>query len=137
VNKVERFEDLVAWKRAMDLAVRIHALSHQGEFARDFALREQITRAGISVPANIAEGFERGSRAEFHRFLSVAKASCGETRTHLYLAQRFGYVDEGTATELVAEAEQVSRLISRLRTTVAAHRDAEKVQRRRSPAANK
>jgi four helix bundle protein len=137
VNKVERFEDLVAWKRAMDLAVHVHAISREGEFARDFALRNQITRAGISVPANIAEGFERGSRAEFHRFLSVAKASCGETRTHLYLACRFGYVDEGTAMELVAKAEQVSRLISRLRTTVAGHRDAAKIQSDRSPAANK
>jgi four helix bundle protein len=126
VSKVKRFEDLVVWKRAMDLAVDVHAISRQGEFARDFALRNQIQRAGISVPSNIAEGFERGSRAEFHRFLSIAKGSCGETRTHLHLAHRFGYLNGPTTAKLLAEAEEVSRLISRLRSVVARHRDAAK-----------
>lgn len=110
----------------MDLAERVYALSADGKFARDFALRDQIHRSGISVPANIAEGFERGSRSEFHRFLSIAKGSCGETRTHIYLAKRLGYLDEPTATAALAEAEEVSRIISKLRTTVATHRDAKK-----------
>jgi four helix bundle protein len=102
---VQRFEDLVAWQRGMDLAVHVYELSRQGQFARDFALCDQIHRAGISVPSNIAEGFERGSRAEFHRFLGIAKGSCGEVRTHVYLAQRLGYLDEETARETVTEAE--------------------------------
>ena len=124
MSKVERFEDLVAWNRAMDLAVDVHEIARQGEFAKDFALRDQIQRAGVSVPSNIAEGFERGSRAEFHRFLSIAKGSCGEARTHIHLAHRFGYLERSTAAKLLAEAEEVSRLISRLRSVVAHQRDA-------------
>ena len=123
---VQRFEDLVAWQRGMDLAVHVYELSRQGKFARDFALSDQIHRAGISVPSNVAEGFERGSRAEFHRFLSIAKGSCGEVRTHLHLAKRLGYLDGQTAATALTEAEEVSRIISKLRTTVAKHRDAAK-----------
>ena len=78
---IGQFEELIAWQRGMDLAVRVHELSRAGEWARDFVLRDQIHRSVISVPANIAEGYERGSRAEFHRFLMIAKGSCGETRT--------------------------------------------------------
>jgi four helix bundle protein len=123
---VQRFEDLVAWQRAMALVERVYALSRQGKFARDFALCDQIHRAAISVPSNIAEGFERGSRSEFHRFLSIAKGSCGEARTQLHMAKRLGYLDEETAAIVMAEAEEVSRIISKLRTTVARHRDAAK-----------
>ncbi|HUP61876.1 MAG TPA: four helix bundle protein [Thermoanaerobaculia bacterium] len=123
-KRVERFEDLIAWQRGMDLVVRLYELSRVGKFSRDFALSDQLHRAGISVPANIAEGFERGSRAEFHRFLSIAKGSCGEVRTHLHIAKRLGYIDEQTATAALGEAEEVSRIISKLRTTVARHRDA-------------
>ena len=123
---VQRFEDLIAWQRGMDLAVQVYELSRQGKFARDFALCDQIHRAGISVPSNVAEGFERGSRAEFHRFLGIAKGSCGEVRTHLYLAKRLGYLDDETAATALTEAEGVSRIISKLRTTVAKHRDAAK-----------
>ncbi|HUR81528.1 MAG TPA: four helix bundle protein [Thermoanaerobaculia bacterium] len=125
-RKVERFEDLIAWEKAMDLAVLVYDLSRRGKFARDFSLCDQIHRAGISVPANIAEGFERGSRAEFHRFLGIAKGSCGEVRTHLYLAERLGYLEAETAIAARSEAEQVSRIISKLRTTVAKQRDAAK-----------
>jgi four helix bundle protein len=121
--RVERFEDLLAWQRGMDLVTTCYALLRNGAFARDFALADQLRRAAISVPANIAEGFERGSRSEFHRFLCIAKASCGEVRTHLYLARRLGYVDDQSAREALAEAEEVSRIISGLRTTVARHRD--------------
>ena len=110
----------------MDLAKRLYELSRQGNFARDFALCDQIHRSSISVPANIAEGFERGSRAEFHRFLSIAKGSCGETRTHIYLAKRLGYLDDVTAADALREAEEVSRIISKLRTTVAKQRDTPK-----------
>lgn len=123
---VQRFEDLIAWQRGMELAVHVYELSRNGKFARDFALSDQIRRAGISVPANIAEGFERGSRAEFHRFLSIAKGSCGETRTHIHLAHRLGYLDQEAATSALGEAEAVSKMISKLRTTVARHRDSAK-----------
>ena len=125
-RSVRRFEDLVAWQRGMELAVRVYELTRAGQLERDFALRDQVRRAGISVPANIAEGYERGSRAEFHRFLMIAKGSCGETRTHLHLAKRLGYLDEPTATSALGEAEEVSRIISKLQSSVAKQRDAAK-----------
>ena len=123
-RRIGRFEDLVAWQRGMDLAVHVQNFSRDGGFARDFILRDQINRSAISVPANVAEGYERGSRAEFHRFLMIAKGSCGETRTHISLAQRFGYLDASVATEALREAEEVSRIISKLQSSVARQRDA-------------
>lgn len=125
-RRVGRFEDLVAWQRGIELAVRVHEMSRAGDFARDFVLRDQINRSAISVPANVAEGYERGSRAEFHRFLMIAKGSCGETRTHLYLAHRFGYLDQDTANDALRDAEEVSRIISKLQSSVATQRDAAK-----------
>jgi four helix bundle protein len=125
-RKVQGFEELIAWQRAMDLAVHVYELSHKGPFARDFALSDQIHRSVISVPSNIAEGYERGSRAEFYRFLTIAKGSCGETRTQIHLAKRLGYLDAVTAAEALNEAADVSRIISKLRTSVARQRDAAK-----------
>lgn len=122
-KKVERFEDLVAWQKSMDLAVEIFSLTNTGHIARRFAFCDQLQRAASSVPANIAEGFERGTRAEFHRFLSIAKASCAELRTRLHLAVRVGYVDEVTVSETLARAETVARIVGRLRKTVATQRD--------------
>src|SRR5689334_14838078 len=107
----------------MDLTVRVYELSREKKFAADFALCNQIHRSSISVAANIAEGFERGSRAEFHRFLGIAKGSCGETRTHIQIACRLGYLDSETAAQTVREAEEVSRIISKLRTSVGKQRD--------------
>ena len=78
MGRVERFEDLVAWQKARELAKLIYGISGEGAFARDFGLRDQIRRASVSVMSNIAEGFDRASRAEFHRFLVIAKGSCAE-----------------------------------------------------------
>jgi four helix bundle protein len=71
--RVERFEDFIAWQKAMDLTVDVYALTRRAPFSRDFALVDQSHRAAISVASNIAEGFDRGTRAEFHRFLSIAQ----------------------------------------------------------------
>ena len=75
--KIEKFEDIEAWKKARELAREIYAISNEGLFARDFGLRDQIRRAAVSVMSNIAEGFERGGDVEFRRFLSIAKGSAG------------------------------------------------------------
>jgi four helix bundle protein len=83
---IERFEDLVAWQKARSLTAKVYQLTAMGSFGRDFALRDQIRRACVSVMSNIAEGFERGRPAEFHQFLSVAKGSCAELRAQLYVS---------------------------------------------------
>jgi four helix bundle protein len=126
-RKVERFEDLIAWEKSMDLAVDVYEVTRKRPLSRDYKLCDQIHSAAISVPANIAEGFERGTRAEFHRFLSISKGSCAELRTYIHLARRLGYLDDNTASAKLVQAEEVSRIIGGLRTKVA--------QQRRTPKA--
>ena len=116
--KVGKFEDLIAWQKARELAKSIYLVTRRDVFAKDFGLSGQIQRASVSVMSNIAEGFERGSSADFHRFLVVAKASCAEVRAQLYLALDIGYIDEAEFKLLRAQAEEVARLIGGLRASV-------------------
>ncbi|MBK9314203.1 MAG: four helix bundle protein [Acidobacteria bacterium] len=98
---VRRFEDLIAWQRARRLTADIYKISRNSNFARDFGLRDQIRRAAVSVMSNIAEGFERNRQGEFHQFLSIAKASCGEVRAQLYVAYDVGYLDQTSLDDKV------------------------------------
>jgi four helix bundle protein len=77
-----------------------------------------MRRAAVSIMANIAEGFERGGRPEFQQFLSTAKASCAEVRSHLYVAWDAGYLDDATARKLLGSAEEVARIVGGLRSAV-------------------
>ena len=117
-EKVHRFEDLIAWQKARVLTREIYQVTRQGDFAKDFGLRDQIQRAAVSIMSNIAEGFERGGRAEFHQFLSVAKASCAEVRSQLYVAIDVGYLDQPVFDRLLAQAEEVGRIVGGLRASV-------------------
>jgi len=105
--KIERFEDIEAWKLARTLTSRVYDVTDQGAFARDFGLRDQIRRAAGSVMHNIAEGFDAGSNAEFVRFLQYAKRSCTEVQSQLYVTLDRKYV---TASEFKTLYEQ-TRLV--------------------------
>lgn len=94
MSKITRFEDIEAWKAARRLLNRVYELSDVGAFRRDFALRDQVRRAAISVLSNIAEGFERDGNKEFLQFLSHAKGSVGELRAQLYVALDRKYIDQ-------------------------------------------
>jgi four helix bundle protein len=118
-NKVARFEDLVAWQKAKGLAKEIYAVTHSGKFSKDFGLSDQIQRASVSVMSNIAEGFERGSRADFHRFIVIAKASCAEVRSQLYIAYEIHYLDKPRFDQLMEQAEEVSRILGGLKASLA------------------
>jgi four helix bundle protein len=122
-GKISRFEDFVAWQKARELAQDIYRVTRQDAFAKDWGLRDQIRRAAVSILSNIAEGFERGSRAEFHQFLVIAKGSCAEARAQLYVAFDVGYLTDEQFTGLMARCEECSRLIGALRATVARQRD--------------
>jgi four helix bundle protein len=124
-NKVERFEDLIAWQKARQLAAAIYRATSVGGFAKDFGLRDQIQRAAVSVVSNIAEGFERGSRSEFHQFLVVSKASAAEVRSQLYIALDVGYLDQPNFDALMNQACEVSKIIGGLRSSVQKQRDAQ------------
>ena len=89
-----RFEDLVAWQKGRKLARNIYAATTAENFGRDYGLKDQIRRAAVSVMSNIAEGFERAGKAEFHQFLVIAKGSCAEVRSQLYVALDAGYISK-------------------------------------------
>jgi four helix bundle protein len=112
MNKIERFEDIVAWQKARILTRNVYAATKIDGFAKDYGLKDQIQRSSVSTMANIAEGFERGGDKEFSQFLSNSKGSTGETRSHLYVALDQGYITEESFDQLSTEAAEVSRLIS-------------------------
>ena len=109
---VEKFENLACWQKARELNRLVYKISRNGNFAKDFGLRDQIRRASVSVMSNIAEGFERGGDKEFVQFLSNAKGSSGEVRCQLYAAFDESYLNETEFNELYARSEEVSRMIS-------------------------
>ena len=116
---VERFEDLVAWQKARELAQAVYAATREPPFAHDRGLKSQIQRAAVSVMSNVAEGFERYGSREFRQFLSVAKASCAEVRSLLYVAGDVGYLSSEALAGLLAQAEEVGRVLGGLRSSLA------------------
>ena len=113
---VQKFEDLVAWQKARRLTKQIYMLTASESFSRDYGLRGQIQRAAVSVMSNIAEGFERSGLPEFHQFLVIAKASCGEVRSQLYIAPDIGYISEVEFDETSLLAEEVGKIIGGLKS---------------------
>jgi four helix bundle protein len=111
-NKIEKFEDIIAWQKARQLTKEIYNCAKAGRFAKDFGLRDQIQRASVSSMANIAEGFERGGDKEFIQFLSNSKSSCGEVRSHLYVALDQEYISQTVFDQFYDRSTEVSRLIS-------------------------
>lgn len=117
-QKTRTFQDLIAWQKARSLTAAIYRITAKGEFARDFGLKDQIRRAAFSVMSNIAEGFERGRPSEFHQFLSIAKGSCAELRSQLFVALDAAYLKSDDFQVLMADAEEVARIIGGLRAGV-------------------
>lgn len=105
---IKRFEDLEVWKEGMQLAVGIYRAM---ENSRDFGLRDQMQRAAVSVPSNIAEGYERESNKEFVQFLNYSRGSSGELRTQIYLAAKLGKLDQPVARDLLEKSRKVSAMI--------------------------
>ena len=113
--KIERFEDIIAWQKALDLTVEIYNLF---EKTNDFGFKDQIQRDSVSIMNNIAEGFERMSNNEFRHFLYVAKGSCGEVRSMLILAKKLNKLPEEKADELKKISLEISKMLSGLIKTL-------------------
>jgi four helix bundle protein len=111
---IKSFEDIEAWQKARVLARSVYEISGQGAFGRDFGLRDQIRRSAVSVVANIAEGFERGGNAEFRQFLSTAKGSVAEVRSHLYVALDAEMISGEQFRELNSLASEIGLMIGGL-----------------------
>ena len=107
----QTFEDLEVWKRGCRQAVSICRLIQEW---RNFALRDQMTRSTVSVPSNIAEGYERDSDGDFRRFLRIAKGSNAELRTQLYIASQLDLIPEASRTSLVTESKEISAMLQGL-----------------------
>ncbi|KMY00698.1 S23 ribosomal protein [Pseudomonas syringae KCTC 12500] len=102
------FERLLVWQRVKALAVILY---RQTASCPDLAFRSQITRSGLSVPSNIAEGMERFTAKDKCRFLYIAKASCGELRTQLMIGSEIGYIPEAVAAALITETRELSKML--------------------------
>lgn len=107
----KRFEDLEVWKNACQFSVDIFKTFLN---CKDYGFKGQITRASLSIPSNIAEGYERDSNKEFIHFLYIAKGSCGEVRTQLYIAAEIGYLEKEKETIFVEKAREISYMLSSL-----------------------
>ena len=112
--QIKNFEDLEIWKNARHLTREIYNLSNAPKFSKDFALRDQMRHAAVSIMSNIAEGYERGGNQEFVQYLYIAKGSCGEIRSQLYVALDQEYVERKTADSLLITLKRLSVMIKHL-----------------------
>jgi four helix bundle protein len=110
-KEVKRFEDLQVWKDAMNLTFSIY---EKFKLCKDYGFKDQIQRAAVSIPSNIAEGFERQTAKEFVQFLYIAKGSGGELRTQLYLSIKLNYLLKKEGMEMVKQAENISKMLYNL-----------------------
>ena len=108
------YRELRVWQRAKELAVTIYNLSSSGPLSRDFGLRDQIRRAAVSVPSNIAEGDERDTNKDSVRFLYIARGSLAELRTQLEIARDIGVLDSGKFNELEVTCVEIGRMLGSL-----------------------
>ena len=106
--KIQRFEDIIAWQKAQDLAVDIYRIYKS---SKDFAFRDQIFRAVVSISNNIAEGFDRNSDKDFSRFLYFSYSSCSEVKSMIYLSEKIGYINDITKDDIIAKCNEVQKLI--------------------------
>lgn len=117
--EIRSHKDLVVWQKSMDLVAEVYALSAKFPASERFRMVDQICRAAVSIPANIAEGHGRGTRKDYNHFISIARGSLAETETFVLLAERLGYGDQVllcAAKDLIAE---VGKMLNALRARLA------------------
>ena len=113
-DKVNSFEDLKVWQYAVDLSIEIYSLLKK---SKDLGLKDQLQRFSVSIPSNIAEGFERHSNKEYIPYLYIAKGSCGGLRTQLYIASKVEEIDNEKGNELVKKTKEISAMLQGLINT--------------------
>lgn len=105
------FEELDVWKQSCRLTVRFYGLLRD---CRDYGLKDQMLRASVSIPSNIAEGSERNTVPEFKRFINIAKGSVAELRTQVYISREVNIFSASDAKELIQELKSISRMLQAL-----------------------
>jgi len=114
MNFAKNFEDLDVWKEACRLVTEIYQVTQSDRFNHDKDLSSQLRRAAISIPSNIAEGFEKGSQKDFIRYLLMARGSAGEIRTQLYLCKALDYIDSEQLAQMKNRVVYISSMLTRL-----------------------
>jgi four helix bundle protein len=110
-RKIEKFEDIDAWKEGMQLAIDLYKrLSN----CKDYGFRDQIQRSAVSIPSNIAEGYDRESNKEYIRFLYISRGSCAELRTQLFIARELKYISKTDADEFIEKTRKISAMLYKL-----------------------
>jgi len=109
------FEDLEVWKKSCRLAVTLYGFMQE---CREYGLRDQMLRAAISIPSNIAEGRERNSSREFQRYLNIAKGSAAELRSQVYIAREVNLFSQQNAGHLLDELRSISRMLQALHDSI-------------------
>ena len=110
-NKIQKYEDLDVWKESIRLVSLIYS---EFKTSKDYGLKSQIQRSAVSIPSNIAEGYERGSNKEYIHFLYIAKASCGELRTQLYIAKSVDEIGKNIADKYIERTKKISAMLYKL-----------------------
>lgn len=116
---VQQFEDLIAWQHARALTATVFRLTRETPLRQNRGICDQIQRATVSIMSNIAEGYERGSAKDYHRYLWYAKASCAEVRSLLYVALDGGFINQAAFDSCMADARRVARIVGGLRSSIA------------------
>ncbi|AWW00012.1 four helix bundle protein [Arcticibacterium luteifluviistationis] len=111
MSKVEKFEDLKVWQSGLSMSIEIYKTLAN---CRDYGLKDQMCRSAVSIPSNIAEGFEKEYNKEFIRFLRISKGSAGELRTQIYVAQGIGIIDNTLAEKLLDQCRHISSMLRNL-----------------------
>jgi four helix bundle protein len=106
---IKKFEDIIAWKKAIELAINIYKLL---DTLNDYGFKDQICRASVSISNNIAEGFERSSKNDFKRFLYYSLGSCSEVKSMLYLADGLNYISAKDSLNLKEQCVEISKIIT-------------------------
>ena len=111
MDKIRKFEDLLVWQEAMELVEYTYKVF---DLSKDFGFNNQIQRSAVSIPSNIAEGYERQTNKEYIQFLYIAKGSCGEYRTQLYLADRLNKIHKKDFEYLLNKSQKISAMLTNL-----------------------
>ena len=136
-KKITSFEDFIIWQKAQELALKIYKLANENKFIKnDLTLKDQLKSAALSISDNIAEGFEYNNNPDFHRFLRIAKGSCGEIRNKIHFVRKMEYIDEATGLLLNNEAKilgnQIGQLFKKVKIKIAATRNTNTVHKKSS-----
>lgn len=109
---ITSFEEIESWIISRELVKEVYLLSNSTDLRKDYSLKDQMQRAAVSIMSNIAEGYERGNRKEFIYFLRIARGSCAELRSQLYIALDVGYIDHNHFTKLSVKAKSITKSLS-------------------------